>query len=330
LNRKAFSIAATTILGLATLAGAWELTRTELVPSGSDILSANGRCSAKITWAGDPMQPVIRGFVLNGPDGHSLWSKRDFGQSSCVIANDGKTVVGVRSPGVEGLPANLTFFDSKGEKEREITVKGLSGTAFSSDGSIFFVRSQDLGVAAFDRFGKKLWQVPSGRLFSPSRDGKALAVEDQGTLLLYDEGKLVGKTSLGDPFAVALSFSPGGDLLAAATAHMLFVFKTKGLELAWKTEIGETGKSFTSASLAKDGMLAVGVGFDAGPNIPAERRYPKGEVVLFGPGGKTLWTREIPLHGFAPHRPLVSLSEDGKTLRSQGVDQTDVFKGRVP
>lgn len=329
MERKSLILGAVSVLCLAAQVGAWELARVESVASGKDISSANGRYSARIAWAGDPMQAVIGSFTLVGPDGRALWSKSDFGQNACVIGEDGKTVVGIKGPGVEGLPATLTFFGPKGEKENEVTVKGLSGTAFSSDGSTFLVRCQDLGIAGFDRSGRMLWRVPSGRLFSLSPSGRALAVEDKGTLLVYEGGKLVGKNALGEPFAVALSFSPGGDFLAAATAHKLSEFRTKGLGLVWTNEIKEPGKSFTSASLAKGGeALAVGVGFDAGLNVPAERRYPKGEVVLFGANGKKVWTQEIALGGFAPHRPLVGLSEDGRTIQALGLDQTYVYEQR--
>jgi WD40 repeat protein len=275
------------------------------------------------------MQPVFGTFSLTGPDGNVLWSKTAFGENACFIANDGRTVVGMRGPGVEGLPASLSFYGPKGEKKAAVTVKGLSGTAFSRDGSTFLVRSQDLGIGAFDCSGKKLWQVPGGRLFSPGPNGRRLAVEDQGTLLLYEQGKLVGKAVLGEPFAVALSFSPEGDYLAAATAHELRVYRAKDLGSVWTTEIKEPGKSFTSVSLSRGGeALAAGVGFDAGPNASPEKRYPKGEVLLYDAGGKPLWTREIALGGFAPHRPLVSLTEDGRTIRAVGADQTYIYEQR--
>lgn len=331
MNRKTLVIGAalTGFLILAAQAGTWQLARTEPLPSGTGFLSENGLYAARVAWGENPMQPVIGSFSLAGPDGRVLWSKTDLGENACFIANDGRTVVGMRGPGVEGLPASLTFYGPKGEKKAEVTVKGLSGTAFSPDGSTFLVRSQELGIGAFDRSGKKLWQVPGGRLFSPSPNGKVLAVEDQGTLFLYEQGRLTGKAVLGEPFAVCLSFSPEGDFLAAATAHKLSVFRAKDLGAVWTTEIKEPGKSFTSASLSMEGKaLAAGVGFDAGPNAAPENRYPKGEVMLYDAGGKPLWTQEVALGGFAPHRPLVSLTEDGRIIRAVGADQTYIYEQR--
>lgn len=324
--RKTFVVWVLAGLLVAAQAGAWELVRTEPRAQGATLASENGLYTSVATRGGDPMNPTIQRFSLAGPGG-LLWSKEDFGENAAFIANDGKTVVGMKGSGVEGLPTTLTFYGPKSEKRAEVTIKGPSGTAFSQDGSTFFVRSLDLGIAAFGREGKKLWQVPGGREFTASADGKWLAVEDQGTLFLYDQGRLVSKAALGEPFAVALTFSPEGGYLAAATPHSLRVLKVKGLGLVWNTAIKETGKSFTSASLARDGeALAAGVDFDAGLNIAPEKRYPKGEVVLFGADGNRLWTKEVSLGGFAPHRPLVSLSPDGRTIRATCVDQTLIFE----
>ena len=312
---------------LAAQAGTWELVRTEALGAGTTLASENGRYSAKVAWGVDPMNPTIVSFTLAGPDGGALWSSPALGENACFIANDGKTVVGIRGSGIEALPATLTFYGSRGEKKAEVKVRGPSGTVFSLDGSTFFVRSLDLGLGAFDRSGKKLWQVPGGRLFAPSPDGKRLAVEDQGSLFLYEQGKLVGKENLNEPFAVALSFSPEGGFLAAATSHRLGVYRANDLGLVWKTEIKEPGKSITSATLSKGGgTLVAGVDYDAGLNVAPEKRYPKGEIILFDANGKKLWTQEIALGGFAPHRPLVSLTEDGRIIRAVGVDQTFFYE----
>ena len=184
MDRKMLVIGAALVLILAAQAGAWEFVRTEPIPSGTAVRSANGQFAARMTWGKDPMLPEIGSFTLTGPDGSVLWSKTAFGENSCFIANDGKTVVGMRGPGVERLPATLSFYGPKGKKQAEVLIKGLSGTGFSPDGSTFFVRSQDLGIGAFDRSGKKLWQVAGGRLFTPGPVGRRLAVEDQGTLYL--------------------------------------------------------------------------------------------------------------------------------------------------
>ena len=312
---------------LAAQAGTWDLVRTEPLGAGTTLTSENGRYSAKVVWGVDPMNPIIVSFTLAGPDGGTLWSSPAFGENACFIANDGRTVVGIRGSGIEAMPATLTFYGSRGEKKAEVKVRGPSGTAFSQDGSTFFVRSLDLGLGAFDRSGKKLWQVPGGELFTPSSDGKRLAVEDQGNLFLYERGKLVGKENLGEPFAVALSFSPEGDFLAAATSHRLVLHRTRDLGIVWRTEMKESGRSYTSVSLSqKAEETAAGVDYDAGPNGSPEKRYPKGEIILFDANGKKLWSQEIALGGFAPHRPLVSLTEDGRTIRAVGVDQTFVFE----
>jgi hypothetical protein len=145
--------------------------------------------------------------------------------------------------------------------------------------------------------------------------------------LLYENGALVGKESLGEPFAVALSFSPEAGFLAAATAHRLAVYQTKDLGIVWKTEVKEPGKSVTSTNLSKGGgALVAGVDYDAGLNVAPEKRYPKGEINLFDANGKKLWTQEIALGGFAPHRPLVSFTEDGRIIRAVGIDQTFVYE----
>jgi hypothetical protein len=312
---------------LAAQAGTWELVRTEPLGAGTTLTSENGRYSAKVAWGVDPVNPTIVSFTLAGPDGGALWSSPAFGENACFIANDGRTVVGIRGSGIEAMPATLTFYGSRGEKKAEVKVRGPSGTAFSQDGSTFFVRSLDLGLGAFDRSGRKLWQVPGGRLFTPSSDGKRLAVEDQGTLLLYENGALVGKEPLGEPFAVALSFSPEAGFLAAATSHRLGVYRANDLGLVWKTEIKEPGRSFTSVSLSlKAEKTAAGVDYDAGLNVSPDQRYPKGDAVLFGADGKKLWSQEIALGGFAPHRPLVTLTEDGRIIRAVGVDQTFVYE----
>ena len=312
---------------LAAQAGTWDLVRTEPLGAGTALTSENGRYSAKVAWGVDPVNPTIVSFTLAGPDGGTLWSSPAFGENACFIANDGRTVVGIRGSGIEAMPATLTFYGSRGEKKAEVKVRGPSGTAFSPDGSTFFVRSQDLGLGAFDRSGKKLWQVPGGRLFTPSSDGKRLAVEDQGSLLLYENGALVGKEPLGEPFAVALSFSPEAGFLAAATSHRLGVYRANDLGLVWKTEIKEPGRSFTSVSLSlKAEETAVGLDYDAGLNVSPDKRYPKGDAVLFGADGKKLWSQEIALGGFAPHRPLVTLTEDGRIIRAVGVDQTFVYE----
>jgi len=312
---------------LAAQAGTWDLVRTEPLGAGTTLTSENGRYSAKVAWGVDPMNPTIVSLTLAGPDGGALWSSPALGENACFIANDGRTVVGIRGSGIEAMPATLTFYGSRGEKKAEVKVRGPSGTAFSQDGSTFFVRSLDLGLGAFDRSGKKLWQVPGGRLFTPSSDGKRLAVEDQGNLFLYEQGKLVGKEPLGELFAVALSFSPEADFLAAATAHRLVVYRANDLGLVWKTEIKEPGRSFTSVSLSlKAEETAAGVDYDAGLNVSPDKRYPKGDAVLFGANGKKLWSQEIALGGFAPHRPLVSLTEDGRIIRAVGVDQTFVYE----
>jgi hypothetical protein len=312
---------------LAAQAGTWELVRTEPLGAGTALTSENGRYSAKVAWGPDPTNPTIVSFTLAGPDGGALWSSPAFGENACFIANDGRTVVGIWGSGIEAMPATLTFYGSRGEKQAEVKVRGPSGTAFSQDGSTFFVRSLDLGLGAFDRGGRKLWQVPGGRLFTPSSDGKRLAVEDQGTLFLYEQGKLVGKGNLGEPFAVALSFSPDGGFLAAATSHRLVIHRARDLGIVWRTEMQEPGRSFTSVSLSlKAEKTAVGVDYDAGLNVSLDKRYPKGDAVLFGAVGTKLWTQEIVLGGFAPHRPLVSLSPDGGTIRVVGTDQAFVYE----
>lgn len=312
---------------LAAQAGTWELVRTEPLGAGTALTSEDGRFSAKVAWGVDPVNPTIVSFTLAGPDGGALWSSPAFGENACFIANDGRTVVGIRGSGIEAMPATLTFYGSRGEKKAEVKVRGFSGTAFSRDGSTFFVRSLDLGLGAFDRSGKKLWQVPGGRLFAPSTDGKRLALEDQGTLLLYENGALVGKESLGEPFAVALSFSPEAGFLAAATSHRLGVYRAKDLGLVWKTEMKEPGRSFTTVSLSlKAEKTAAGLDYDAGLNVSPDKRYSKGDAVLFGADGKKLWSQEIALGGFAPHRPLVTLTEDGRIIRAVGVDKTFVFE----
>ncbi len=329
MKRKTLVLGAVLLGGvmLAAQAGTWGLVRTEPLGAGTALTSENGRYSAKVAWGVDPVNPTVVSFTLNGPDGGALWSSPAFGENACFIANDGRTVVGIRGSGIEALPATLTFYGSRGEKKAEVKVRGPSGTAFSQDGGTFFVRSLDLGLGAFDRSGRKLWQVPGGRLFTPSSDGKRLAVEDQGTLFLYEQGKLVGKENLGEPFAVALSFSPEGGFLAAATSHRLGVYQAKDLGLVWKTEIKEPGRSFTSVSLSlKAEETAAGVDYDAGMNVSPDQRYPKGDAVLFGANGKKLWSQEIALGGFAPHRPLVSLTEDGRIIRAVGVDQTFVYE----
>lgn len=329
MKRKTFVLGAV-LLGsviLAAQAGTWDLVRTEPLGAGTTLTSENGRYSAKVVWGVDPMNPTIVSFTLAGPDGGALWSSPALGENACFIANDGRTVVGIRGSGIEAMPATLTFYGSRGEKKAEVKVRGPSGMAFSQDGSTFFVRSLDLGLGAFDRGGRKLWQVPGGRLFTPSPDGKRLAVEDQGSLFLYEQGKLVGKENLGETFAVALSFSPEGGFLATATSHRLVIHKARDLGIVWRTEMKESGRSFTSVSLSlKAEETAAGVDYDAGLNVAPEKRYPKGEVVLFDANGKKLWTQEIALGGFAPHRPLVSFSPDGRTIRAAGVDQTFVFE----
>jgi len=312
---------------IAAQAGTWDLVRTEPLGAGTTLTSGNGRYSAKVVWGVDPMNPTIVSFTLAGPDGGALWSSPALGENACFIANDGRTVVGIRGSAIEAMPATLTFYGSRGEKKAEVKVRGPSGTAFSQDGSTFFVRSLDLGLGAFDRGGKKLWRVPGGELFTSSPDGKRLAVEDQGSLFLYEQGKLVGKENQGEPFAVALSFSPEGDFLAAATSHRLVIHRTRDLGIVWRTEMKAPGRSFTSVCLSLTAKeTAAGVDYDAGPNVSPEKRYPKGEIILFDANGKKLWSQEIALGGFAPHRPLVSLTEDGRTIRAAGVDQTFVYE----
>lgn len=329
--KRKISVLGAVLLGVVVLAAqaeTWELARTEPVPSGTAIASENGRYTARIKWGEDPIHPVIMGFSLAGPDGGTLWTSPAFGENACFIANDGRTVVGMKGSGVEGLPATLTFYGPRGKKKAEIMVKGPSGTAFSRDGSTFFVRTLDLGIGAFDRFGKKLWQVPAGRLFTTSPDGRKLAVEDQGCLSLYEEGTLIGKLDLGEPFAVALEFSPEGGHLGIATSRSLRVLRAESLKPMWSAELKEAGRSFTSASFSKDGLLAAGIDYDAGLNVALEKRYPKGEIILFDGNGKKLWAQEIALGGFAPHRPLVSFAPDGKTLRAVGAEKAFVYEAK--
>lgn len=180
--------------------------------------TADGRFVVTMDYGGDPFHPEIEQVTLSDDAGRTLWAGGRFGQNDCWVAADGRSVVGLRGAGVEGMPGTLTFFGPTGAALRTVAVAGFAGGAFTRDGGLFVCRTGDRGIAAFDREGGEVWAVPIGSQYLASDDGRWLAVVRNGRIELYRDGAAAGGFPLDAPFFVDGGFVANGEALAIRTA----------------------------------------------------------------------------------------------------------------
>ena len=172
--------------------------------------TADGGFVAEFEYRGDPFHPAIGSFTLKARDGSQCWSDGKFGQNACWIANDGLTVVGLKSSGDENLPGILTFFGSRGDAVRSLRVVNFCGGGFTADGSLFIAYSRTVGIAAYDRRGRVAWSVAPGSAWFHNRDGGWLAVVRSARLDLYHNGAAAGSIKLGGPVVNDVRFAEDG------------------------------------------------------------------------------------------------------------------------
>jgi hypothetical protein len=189
------------LMSVVSAAGA--ASATAIISSPSGLFHGEARLGP------DPVHPTMVSFKLYAGAGRVIWEDNAFGQNACWVAGDGRTVVGLRSAGVEGLPGVLTFYGQSGQKLRQVAILNFSGGCFTAKGDLFIFRSGDRGIAALDRAGTEVWSVASGSQYVSSDDGKWLAVVRGRELAVYHEGRPWGAIALDSPFVEDLSFVPG-------------------------------------------------------------------------------------------------------------------------
>ncbi len=150
---------------------------------------AGSRYTAVVTWKADPVHPTVQHFALNDTTAGEIWSSADFNQNAWWVSSTG-LVVGLRSPGVEGMPGILTFFGSRGEITGTAKVVGFSGGRFCENGNRFFSCDLANGLSAYNERGDRLWSLRNGDAYEPSADGSMIAIARNGTIELCSNGSV--------------------------------------------------------------------------------------------------------------------------------------------
>lgn len=219
---------------------------------------------------------AVESFELRDLGGRSLAKLDDARHVFFRLSPDGKSVVGV-DPGnthtaLTAAQVTYRFFDRAGnsDKQREVVSPRppLShDSAFSPDGGLFFINSQDSGLTAYDpATAAARWMI--------GRPVKMFAAADQATgmvlitdakarnnVALYQQGKPVwesGLAAFGDEGNVRnIALSPNGEY-AVATGHgTLFSFSPRSGKPTGVFKLS-SGAAINSVAVSDLGVIAVG------------------------------------------------------------------------
>lgn len=196
------------------------------------VSSPNGLCHGEAKLGPDPVHPTMVDFRLYDGAGRVIWEDNAFDQNACWVAGDGRTVVGLRSAGIEGLAGKLTFYNEDGREERQVPVCNFSGGGFTKEGNIFVCRSSDLGIAAFDRKGNLIWSVEAGSQFFPDSDGRWLAVVKGKRLIVYRDGRQTDALALESPCLEDLVYGDLGGTIRFRTNRAAYEYDLVGRRLS--------------------------------------------------------------------------------------------------
>ncbi|MEW6685238.1 MAG: hypothetical protein AB1393_03415 [Candidatus Edwardsbacteria bacterium] len=305
---------------------ALEMRLTKEIPTvpSYGIKSENGNFWSETRFGKDG---TIEHFALKNKNGTLLWEKWNTKENWFWISNDGKTTIGLKGAGVEGLTSYLTFYNEVGKKRREAEIKGFEGGVFASRENIFFVKTSFREIHTFNASGKELYRIKgSGSIFASSPDGRLATLEEMGEVKLYRNGVEIASVSLEEPFAYQLCFSKDGKIIACITPRNLCLFDSKKLSLVWKKHLSDPCLTYSSIDISEDEIIASGVSKDEGENAEESKRYNNGKVLLYAKDGVKVWERDVFLGGWSIHRPLVKFSPDGKILFVEGAEKTYIFE----
>lgn len=231
-------------------------------PGGKTITTAtNGLFRGEAAMGKDPVHPVMAGFLLRDRSGKQLWKDDDFGQNACWISGDGRSVVGLRSAGVEGQAGELAFYGDSGQMLRRVRVVNFSGGDFTGEGNLFICRTSDRGIAAYGRDGRLSWSVAAGSQFFTSGDGRWLAVVRNKCLFLFRDGRESGVLALDAPYLEHLRYDPAGAAVRFRTPYSEYLYDLEEMRIIFKnpfpTSISSLGKGqrrLTSANWPIDSI----------------------------------------------------------------------------
>ncbi len=219
---------------------------------------------------------AVESFELRDIGGRTLAKLDDARHVFFRLSPDGKSVVGV-DPGnthtaLTARQVIYRFFDRAGnsDKQREvISVRPQLShdSAFSPDGGLFFINSQDSGLTAYDpATAAARWAIDRPvKMFAAANQASGMVLiadaKARNNVALYQQGKLVWETGLaavGDEGNVRnIALSPNGQYGAVTGHNMVFTFSPQSGKPAGTFKVA-SGAAINSVAVNDLGVIAVG------------------------------------------------------------------------
>jgi outer membrane protein assembly factor BamB len=314
-------------LSLSTWAGK-ESFRLKLKENQEVITSGNGEYFGITTYSTKGSLGSLKAgkFVLHSANGKALWQIENPRSSAFFIANNGKLVVGVSS--LEGeKESELIFYNENVDSVFSTPIDFFQGLSFSPNGGVVFVQSGTDGLLVFDQKGAFKRNYKTCQQFSASPDGEYVACVFNGKLNLYHQEKLIAVARGENILARGIALSPDDKYVSLIDKKNLYLFDFHTGDLLWQYSLDQPELSFISVDLNQNGeMIAVGVDFDKGRNIPPQERHTQGYVYLFDKQGKLAWQEELSYKLWNAFVPQVKFSLDKPIFSAKTREKIYLFE----
>jgi outer membrane protein assembly factor BamB len=146
-------------------------------------------------------------------------------------------------------------------------------------------------------------------------------------LNLYHQEKLIAVARGENILARGIALSPDDKYVSLIDKKNLYLFDFHTGDLLWQYSLDQPELSFISVDLNQNGeMIAVGVDFDKGRNIPPQERHTQGYVYLFDKQGKLAWQEELSYKLWNAFVPQVKFSLDKPIFSAKTREKIYLFE----
>mgnify|MGYP005837341487 CR=1 FL=1 len=161
------------------------------------IKSANGLYIGDVTYTGGT-NLLTASFKLYNQEGHLFYQIIHPDAITFFISNSGEVFATNEK--------QLYFYTQTGSVAQLRNLQYPNGFGFSPDNTLFFASDRN-GIYAYSMQGKIVYQLPPGRLFTSTTQGKRIAIISTDTLFYYQCGEFKFQKILSNPFVRKIYFS---------------------------------------------------------------------------------------------------------------------------
>lgn len=300
------------------------VSQTKITDNSYKLSSSNGEFCGSITYGEGTSEFVpIERFTLKDKSGHLRYELTQFGSTLVDISNNG-SVVGIDFSGPVSNKATLHFYSPAGIQVGTASVGSLLERSFSTDGSVYCVNDGTSGLCVFDPAGNELHNVGRGNWFAVSADGKMIALAQDNSLLIFNEGKPAGSIALASPFIRQMRFSPDGTRLSFVDRKNLVVYSTAESRMLLNYRENNSQLNFISCDVnAGNNLVVAGLEEDKGRGT-IDRRT-RGYIYLFDATGKLAWKGQVRYSNWSAFIPDTRFTSD-HSFQVKTVDEVYEYK----